>query len=138
MKMDRDLNRIRLDEAGRCGFRFLTITEGERLSLMAAEAYRSGWVLKGSERRGRGDCGLSEGGAGMNVEDEERMATIRKTAAALATAIESGDWTTAREIWTWFKPLYPDLFALDPKLAHVEKALQQNEAFAGPQVGGIH
>jgi hypothetical protein len=46
MNPPRDLNRVRLRDAERPGVRYITIHEGERLSLLAATAYRDGWVLK--------------------------------------------------------------------------------------------
>ena len=48
----RDLNRVRLDEAERSGLRVMEIREGERLSLMAALAYREGWTLREVNSRG--------------------------------------------------------------------------------------
>lgn len=51
--MTRDLNRIRLADAVRPGVRFITITEGEHLTLLAATAYRDGWVLREVDSTGK-------------------------------------------------------------------------------------
>jgi len=72
------------------------------------------------------------------TEHDAQAELIQRTVAVFGRAIAAKDWSTAREMWSWFRPLYAELFTRDPHLAHVEELLKQNEAFAGPSVGGIH
>jgi len=72
-------------------------------------------------------------------EVENEIEKVMAAIGALGEAIAAQDWTAARRIWADLARLQPLLVGPMPDVAlHLDTVLKQNEAFARPQVGGVH